>query len=668
MIGWVPKGHPASVVLIRDAAGMPSEEAKLATAARFYGLDIRVEAMGPDKSAAALAAIRLPETIAVVVEAGALTALDEHRLESSLERFSGHHVPVLVAGITPQTPVGVLKEWSNGTVHGVSDLAPGSDAAYMVGQGGEITGELSGIELPLPGQSETFFATGSGRGDTLLGFHRGAKFAPSFMKVILHRQEIFLLCANGGSISSSTAPRSPALVEAFAEIAPYMIFLKHAAGDRGWSFPHHYANLTIDDPWLREPYGHLDYAGLLREMTRHSFHTTIAFIPWNYDRSEPAVVSLFRDHPDRFSISVHGDNHDHKEFEDFRSKPLDVQLADLRQGTARMEEFQKLTGLPFDRVFVFPHSIGEETILEHLKLQNYLATINSTMVPMGARQPSDPLFYLRPVSTSFGNFPSLLRYPADMPNPGPVIAISAFLNDPILFYTHQQFFARGIDAFDAVADKTNSVEPATQWQSAGTIASHLYLFRANEHAGYDVFSYSRYAEFENASGRTLVYNVTKREPDPNLIESVSANGRPCAFQIEDGLLHCTVIVAPGRTGSFAVAYKNAGIIRPTDIRHSSIRISLLRWASDFRDIQLSRFHLGDAVSEYYYRHALTSMQGSAILAVLALVLIAPFLILRVIIKGRRTGARARAPRRDRLAHSDSVHSSTRGMSIGDRRS
>jgi len=65
-------------------------------------------------------------------------------------------------------------------------------------------------------------------------------------------------------------------------------------------------DLTVDDAWLREPYGYLQYSDLLQEMRRHNFHTTIAFIPWNYDRSEPDVISLFRANSDRLSICIHG--------------------------------------------------------------------------------------------------------------------------------------------------------------------------------------------------------------------------------------------------------------------------------------------------------------------------------------------------------------------------
>lgn len=83
-------------------------------------------------------------------------------------------------------------------------------------------------------------------------------------------------------------------------MAPFVLFLRYAAGNYGWQLDGHYANLTIDDAWLTQPYGHLDYPALLTEMEKHNFHTTIAFIPWNFDRSEPDTVTLFRDHPERF--------------------------------------------------------------------------------------------------------------------------------------------------------------------------------------------------------------------------------------------------------------------------------------------------------------------------------------------------------------------------------
>src|SRR5439155_1261418 len=104
------------------------------------------------------------------------------------------------------------------------------------------------------------------------------------------------------------------LSSAFSSMAPFILFVAYAAGDYGWHLDGHYANLTIDDAWLIQPYGHLDYPALLEEMQKHNFHTTVAFIPWNFDRSETDIVTLFHAHPERFSIYVHGNDHAHREF------------------------------------------------------------------------------------------------------------------------------------------------------------------------------------------------------------------------------------------------------------------------------------------------------------------------------------------------------------------
>ena len=114
------------------------------------------------------------------------------------------------------------------------------------------------------------------------------------MDATVDGQSVFLLAnftPSGGSSSSATTN----FVRGFTSVAPEAMFLRYAAGDRAWHTTGHYANLTVDDAWLTEPFGNLNYGNLLKEMDKHNFHTTIAFIPWNYDRSEPDTVALFRD-------------------------------------------------------------------------------------------------------------------------------------------------------------------------------------------------------------------------------------------------------------------------------------------------------------------------------------------------------------------------------------
>ncbi|MGB8579198.1 MAG: hypothetical protein WCD47_00115 [Candidatus Sulfotelmatobacter sp.] len=593
------------MVLIRSAGETPSEQRELEIASEFYGLDLKVVTAG-EPAEQILASVRRSGTVAVAIEADALAHLDQKALLRALHRAGGSNVPLLILDITPETNPTIFKAWSGGLVAGVQPLSTAGPFRYLVGSLAGVTDQLTGLEIPAAGDDAFYFAgTNSSRTRAVISLKNGMQVAPVFLEVEVNQQRIFLLCKKDSPASEK--PRAENTETAFAEVAPEMIFAKYCAGDRGWHALHHDANLTIDDPWLREPYGHLDYKNLLAEMQKHNFHTTIAFIPWNYDRSEQQVVALFRDHPERFSICVHGDNHDHKEFDDYESKSLSLQIAALRQSVARMEKFQALTGIPYDKVFVFPHNIGSERILEQLKTYNFDATVNSLSVPMDRSRPASPLFMLRPVTLSFGEFPSIARYGAVMPKPTSFIAINEFLDNPIFFYGHQDLFANGIGAFDRVADDVNRIEPDTRWSSLGDMAKHLYLVRSRDDANHDVLALSSNLDLDNTSGRNSVFYIQKPESDSAAIASVSVEGRPVPFQFYGRALHLSVAIPAGESRNVLIRYKNDLDLASVSISKSSPRVYLLRMISDFRDITLSKYRIGRAVTEYYYKDKMSPM-------------------------------------------------------------
>ena len=592
--------YSADLVLIRSAVAVPSEQRELEIASQFYGLDLRVITAG-EPADHILASIQRSGTVAVAIEADALPTLDRVALRRALHRTGKSKIPLLILGITPETNLALLKVWSGGLPVSVQSLSTAGPLHYLVGSLAGVTDQLTGLEIPSPGDDASYFTeANSSRANAIMSVHSGTQVAPVFLEIEVNQQRIFLLCKK--RLPHNEAERGAENTEtAFADVASLMIFTKYCAGDRGWHALHHYANLTIDDPWLREPYGHLDYKTLLTEMERHNFHTTIAFIPWNYDRSEASVVALFRGHPERFSICVHGDNHDHKEFDDYESKSLSLQIAALRQSLARMEKFQALTGIPYDKVFVFPHNIGSEQILEQLKAYNFDATVNSLSVPMDGTRPPSPLFALRPVTLSFGEFPSVARYGAAMPNPTTFIGINEFLDNPIFFYGHHDLFASGIGAFDRIADDINRIEPNTRWRSLGDMAKHLYLVRLRDDANYDVLAFSSSLDLDNPSGRNSVFYVQKPEADSSAIASVSVEGRAVPFQFDGGTLRLNVAIPAGGSRKVLIRYKNDLDLASVSISKSSPRVYLLRMISDFRDIALSKYRLGRAITDYYYK-------------------------------------------------------------------
>jgi hypothetical protein len=594
------RSHSSNVVLIRSVGASLTEQRKLEVVTQFYGLNLKVIAVGSD-SAVFSSDVRQDTTLAVAVEANALALVNQRELLRALHRRSGESVPLLILGITSDTDPSLLRAWSGGAVIGCGRLEGLRRLQYAVGAVSGITQQLTDLDLSFPAHETFYLALGEYRQVQIIAAVRDDHPVPVFIESNLHQQPVFL-ASQTGSYDGMPERNAENLVSAFTEVAPEMMFVKHSAGERGWHALHHYANLTIDDPWLREPYGQLDYRGLLAEMEKHNFHTTIAFIPWNYDRSQPDVVSLVRGHPERFSICIHGNNHDHKEFTDLRSKPLAVQVADLKQSLARMEKFQLLTGIPYDSVFVFPHSIGSEKVLEELKAYNFLATINSSNVPMDSPRPASLLFALRPVTLGFANFPSIMRYPADMPSPNVFIRINEFLDNPLFFYTHHDFFTSGMKAFDGLADEVNNIEPGIRWRSVGDIVKHLYLVRLNNDSNYDVLAVSSNLQLENPTARDLVFHVRRQDTGSPAIASVAADGQQYPFQLNNGYLDFNVPIRAGEARNVVIKYQNDLDVAAIDTSKNSLRVHLLRTISDYRDITLSRYTVGRSFIDIYNKN------------------------------------------------------------------
>jgi hypothetical protein len=611
--------YSSDIVLIRPAEAPSTEQDAMELASQFYGLDLKTIVVRENSEIASLGIVAQKSTLAVAVEANALAVIDRNALLKALHRSTGEAVPLLILGVTPETDSALLSVWSGSAAVGARRLESPTRLDYSVGWVAGLTQQLSGIRIPFPGRDTFYFALNTQHNaEEIMNVRNDGQVAPVFIETFLDRQPVFLLCKTRPAGTSAPVRDPYSVVDSFAEIAPVMIFVKYSAGDRGWHAPFHYANFTIDDPWLREPYGELSYEGLLKQMEKHNFHTTIAFIPWNYDRSEARVVALFRDHPDRFSISIHGDNHDHEEFEN--SQGDGKHAAALKQALARMDQFQQLTKIPYDPVFVFPHVIGPEEVLEKLKTYNYLATVNSTNIPSDRSTPFTPLFALRPVTTSFAAFPSIIRYPAAAPDPTSGIAISAFLGNPLLFYSHRDFFAKGIDAFNGIADEVNRIEPATSWRGLGEIVTHLYLIRLRDNATYDLLAFSPKVEIKNASGSAAFYHVTKVERDTGNIRSVTIDGHPAPFGIENGDLNIAVEVPAGALRTLRVEYSNDLHLSSVATSSGSVRVYLLRRLSDFRDIWLSTSLVGRVTTGLYYRYYYDNYGKYGLIPLLGIVL------------------------------------------------
>ena len=165
------------------------------------------------------------------------------------------------------------------------------------------------------------------------------------------------------------------------------------------------ACLIIDDPLLKPRYGCLDYRRLLEAMKEHNFFTEIAFIPWNYKRSDAKTVRLFAENPDYFGICVHGCNHTYNEFGGSNYQELSALSA---TALWRMEQHKRLTGLPYDPVMVFPQGLFSSVAMQALKDQGFFAAFNSGLrATDGNELPASE--YQLPATSVYADFPLVLK-------------------------------------------------------------------------------------------------------------------------------------------------------------------------------------------------------------------------------------------------------------------
>lgn len=621
-------GHAANVVYVEKAQQKLLIQQQTKTAANFYGVGESVILVtGKGEQPTVIKAIRDPKTIAVVLTADVLPSLDGQQVLIAMRRKDAGNIPLLISGINAHTDAELLKRWSGGAITGckASTMEKGS-GSYTVSIMNGVTAELGGHTLPMNQGDVNYLILEGIRGERIIAAASGTRELPVFVRVRIGPQEIFFATANEPVEMPVGSGAYRELLE-FASLAPQMMFLRYGGGERAWHSPGHYANLTIDDAWLREPYGYVNYEGLLGEMERHNFHTTIAFVPWNFDRSQPAVVSLFRTHGDRFSICIHGNNHDHQEFGAYDHKPLSGQTNDVKQGLARMARLRELTQLPYDPVMVFPHSISPEQTLAVLKRYSFWATANSLNVPMNAKAPSDVEFVLRPATMAFSNFPSLRRYSAEVRVPESQLAVDAFLGNPMLFYVHQAFFASGIDAFDKTADTVNQLQPDTQWRSLGDIVQHLYLEKQRDDGNYDVRAYSGTVSLHNDHKRDSTFFVEKEE-DFLLPLTVFVDGQPYPYERSGATLKLRLSIASGSSREITIKYMNDLNIAGIDISKGSLRIQGIRRLSDFRDDVVSKTEMGRFIIRLYVKNEARWNDLSVAIAVLLAVAVTLWLARR----------------------------------------
>jgi peptidoglycan/xylan/chitin deacetylase (PgdA/CDA1 family) len=592
------------VVIIGHSLVQP-DFARISLACDFCGFRVvRCPSVDSRPLREALADVRIP--VLLLVSAHELKDHSPENLREIRSWAEQHGVPIAVIGIEPNCASETLVEW--GCDAGIRSSAAGHDWGLWVtaAEPTDAGFELRGLRFDLGGGPSYGLEY-----STSLPSRALAKIGPSEAE---GRPALLRLDAPGGSryfLSGGVGPDAGDWKfrrSKFGEIVPMLILLREVGGDRCWHPPALLANLTIDDPRLIEPYGSLSYPGLLAEMRRERFHSTIGFIPWNYDRNSAEVVELVKANPDCFTIAVHGNNHDRYEFfryetqagDNQRPKPLAAQAFNLRQALARMEVFRRRTALDFDRVMVFPHGVCPAPTFGLLKQNGFWATSNYSNVPLGESPPPDAATALRAVNAEWHDFPALRRnYPENLSQEA--IAVDLFLGNPVLFMAHQDLFFGGVDAFTAYACQLNVRQPAVQWMGLGEISRQLHLFRWLGESRCEVRLFSCHARIQNPRFGLADFHFSKRESGQPGVARVTVDGVETAWSLTEGQVRFVARLPARGQGMVEIHYALSQDPQPIAVHRHGFRNRCLRLIAEARDLILPHSVLGRLLTRKYYR-------------------------------------------------------------------
>jgi hypothetical protein len=294
---------------------------------------------------------------------------------------------------------------------------------------------------------------------------------------------------------------------------------------------------------------------------------------------------MFQKNATRLSICFHGNDHTTAEF-----ASTDLALLDnlLRVAEDRMNLHYQMTGLPCDRVMVFPQGNFSIEAMKVLKSHNFLAAVNT--VPHPAEQPVRLTIgeLARPAVLRYGGLPLFIRKPIRQTQSHD-IAFNLFFGRPVLIVEHHEIFQRP-ESLVEIAARINSVASEVHWSNLATVVSNSLLTRRAPDGTRHVRAFSGTVRISNDSGSIRRYSIEWGDPcDGAAIEQVLMDGTSCCgFELDDSGLRLTVELAPGSSHTFSLVYRNI---------HATVRSLGLRWnaqaflrrrLSEVRDNYLSK--------------------------------------------------------------------------------
>lgn len=371
----------------------------------------------------------------------------------------------------------------------------------------------------------------------------------------------------------------------FFSAVPVVMYLK-------WAFAHFWGNSTetrgcliVDDPPLKSRYGFLQFQNALELMDSHNFTMSIAFIPWNWRRTDPKTVRMFQQRADRLSLCVHGCDHTAGEF---ATRSTGLLNRKIKTAIQRMQELSQATSLQNYQIMVFPQGAFSPEAGRALKLNGFVAAINTEVAPSGGARNDTLVSDLWNIANmEYGSFPIFTR--RYLTHGVENFAFDALLGKPCLVVAHHEVFKAGARGLMEFIGKLNSLNWKLRWCSLGEVIDHSFKLFKNSGRMHSVNMFAEQLILENRSAEPTEFVVTKQEKDPGSVSAVLINQKPAGHSCRENQLQFRFTVPPSERAEIRITYlDNMDLDPPNEGLGYWLKIGARRCLSELRDNYVSQ--------------------------------------------------------------------------------
>ena len=335
----------------------------------------------------------------------------------------------------------------------------------------------------------------------------------------------------------------------FLSTVPVVLYIKWAFAETCWNAPEVNACLVIDDPVLKPKHGFVDFQQLLSLMKRHNFSTNVAFIPWNWRRSAPEVVQLFRENPEHYSLSVHGCDHTRAEFGGSDRQRL---YWKAQQALERMTQHESITGISHDRVMVFPQGIFSEAAMDVLRHTGLIASVNNDVISADPYPRAIRISDVWDIAVMGYAFPLFTRrYPWEgIEN----FAFDTLLGKPAIIIIHHDYCSDHCARLVNFVQALNALHRAPTWRGLGDLVRRSCRQREVSRRTVEVEMYGTELRIENRSDQPKHFVIRRRECDPSAIQRICTDSQKIAWKPVNGHIDSEVELNPGESQMVRVKF------------------------------------------------------------------------------------------------------------------